>query len=300
MDDFIAKYSHPYKINSLEQLPANLFDLIRQQGLEVQACTDIFVIPQSSIVQQSRVHKVPHQALIFTPEGVVYVSEALSANMKSKVTWIAARDIFKIKLSLILLYGKLEIWGAGKEEPELICAEYNAVAHELLAPMLQQLLRLTWRNNPVENSVPLATAGDADLEPLSYSFSNGFKIRALQADEKMRAVVSQPEIIERHLKIFKHKICPNAALAITQQQIVLLEESQTTNGKYAWIFTFCPVYRLSSTEQVDDQEYHKIKIHLSAADSEAVEVIMDDPHARKWQEIWDKWVTPMIEKAPAQ
>jgi hypothetical protein len=52
-----------------------------------------------------------------------------------------AYDIFMIKLSLILLYGKLEIYGVQNVQIIKIEVEYNAVAHELLSPVLRELIK---------------------------------------------------------------------------------------------------------------------------------------------------------------
>jgi hypothetical protein len=82
------------------------------------------------------------------------------------------------------------------------------------------------------------------------------------------------------------------ALALTDQQMIILEEGKTTYGKYAWIFTFCPAYRLVKTEQMDYLTWRKVKIHLfPTADDEDIEVIMDRQHALQWQETWQKVIS---------
>jgi hypothetical protein len=178
-----------------------------------------------------------------------------------------------------------------QEKHSCINAEYNTVGYEMMAPFLKQLIKKTWKKNPAKASGAVLDDAGSGMDRLSYSFSNGFKIRALQAGEQVQAVVSQPEIVARKLKLFKQHVSPNIALAITTQQMIILEEGRTTNGKYAWIFTFCPAYRLLTLEQKDYRDWHKVKIHLSPMTAgDDIEVIMNSQHAREWQEAWQKVV----------
>ena len=137
---------------------------------------------------------------------------------------MAAEDILMTKLSLILLYGKLEIWGVQGERAIKIGAEYNTVAHRLLAPCLQNLIRSTWEGNPPAEASPLQNETFDELGEISYSFYNGLVSEAIQPGEVILGYIHQPELRNRSMKIFYRKIFGQTVIARTNQQIILLQE----------------------------------------------------------------------------
>ena len=230
---------------------------------------------------------MPPQALVFTRQGVLYISEPEKKDRVGTALWISSDDIFKIKLSLILLYGKLEIWGNQDAQVSKLEIEYNTVAHHLLAPILRQLIRKTWQKNSRNTANHPQDASFGMFEYISYSFYNGLTIEAIQPDEKVLGYVYQPEIRKPLLKVFYRKVFPQFVLALTDRQLILLQQDLKFKTHHEWIFTFIPLYRVQPLDLEAFEEWMKLTIHLLPESiQQKLEILLDAQNAEKWNHTW--------------
>ncbi len=81
-------------------------------------------------------------ALLFNKKGVFHISGATQPGFTAKYTYISANDILATRITLILLYSKLEI--SGLEQGMEIEVEYNTSSHHLLIPYINRLVRDAW------------------------------------------------------------------------------------------------------------------------------------------------------------
>lgn len=227
------------------------------------------------------------QALIFARDGILNLAEPFRKGQPGKTEWIAAVDILKIRLTLVLLYGKLEIWGAHAGQALKTELEYNAVAHHLLAPALRWLIRKTWQQNAAMNNPPAREMTLDGFESVSYSFYNGLRLEALQPEERLLGLIYQPEIQEPRLRFFHRKVAPRTALAITDQQLILLQEDLAYRAHHEWIFTFCPRYRVSRLAQTLGEARQKVTFHLHPESArQSVEVVLEPEKAQHLVSLW--------------
>ena len=169
--------SRPYTLKEINQLPVGLFELAGKHLPDYQPVEGIFVIPPDAIPKSSRKRKTVLEALVFTQRGVLHLAGPDKNGMGGSGIGLACSDILMIKLSLILLYAKLEIWGMQQEQAVKIEVEYNKISHHLLVPFLRNLIRSTWEwNLPGKVSRP-QNENLAELERNSYSLYNGLDER---------------------------------------------------------------------------------------------------------------------------
>lgn len=227
------------------------------------------------------------QALIFTREGVLNLAEPFREGRSGKAEWIAAEEILKIRLTLILLYGRLEIWGAHAGQPLKTELEYNTVAHHLLAPALRGLIRKTWQQNAAAKSRPARETTLNGFESVSYSFYNGLRLEALQPEERLLGLIYQPEIRAPRLRFFHRKVAPRTALAITDQQLILLQEDLAYRTHHEWIFTFCPRHRVSYLKQTPMESWQRVSFHLRPESvHQSVDITLESEKAQHLVSLW--------------
>ena len=278
----------PYFLRDVDQLPEALLDLAKSHLPAGQAIEGILVVPPETHKRGLGWRLNPLQALIFTQQGVLHLAAPSKKGRPEEAVWIAAEDIFKFKFSLILLYEKLEIFGAQNGQIIKIELEYHAVAHDLLTPLLRGLIRKTWQKNPDSLAQRPEDATFSKFVSTSYSFYNGLKNEAIQADELILGYVYQPEIHQPFLRNFYRRLFPQTAMALTGQQLILLQQDLANLSHHEWIFTFIPLYRIASIQPAGYKEWQKLSIHLlSGSQQQDIDVTLEPVNARKWNSIWN-------------
>jgi hypothetical protein len=179
----------------------------------------VFVNPPEVYARGYRAHLNPLQALVFTHTRILHVSESEQAG-----TWIAAEDILKVKMSMVLLYGLLETWTFHGGELSKIQVEYNTVSQRFLSPLSKAILRQTWNKNPPQRAPAVEDPTFPQLLDTSYSFYNGLTCEALQPGEVVTRYVYQPELHTSRLKVGQRKVFPQTLCALTNRQIILLQQ----------------------------------------------------------------------------
>ena len=278
----------PYLLPDLDQIPDPLSDLTRQYLPAGETVEGVFVIPPKMQAHGFRWRMDPLQALIFSQKGVLHVFETEKGEKEGSGTWVLAEDILKVRLSLILLYGKLEIWGAHSNQVSTITVEYNTVSHHVLSPLLKALLRKTWVENPTSNMPVQPDPTFPGFVKTSFSFYNGLKGEAIQPGESVLGHVYQPELREPVLKVFQRKVFPQTVLAVTNHQLILLQQDLKSKTHHEWIFTFVPVYRISQFSTEGIRDWQKITFYLAPEFADQnIEILFEAQNSQKFLTIWN-------------
>jgi hypothetical protein len=87
---------------------------------------------QSIIAFPPQIHHgwtyVPKQALLFTPTNVIHILASIWPSQEPQVTTLNGSGLLYMNVTLILLYGFLEISAEGPSTPTRISVEFNTVA----------------------------------------------------------------------------------------------------------------------------------------------------------------------------
>jgi hypothetical protein len=218
--------------------------LLAEQSLgSDEAVETIFFMPAHTfprkVDSRERMPWEAAQALLFTGHGLLHIQEGETAGQPASAVYIPADQLFYTRLTLILLYGQLEFFGFDGTTLQKIQVRYNAVRHDLLWPVLQRFLRSSWEKQPHPAMPDQTESLLQTLEAQSYKFRNGLTIFALQPEEQLLDFVYQPRIQRRSWGIFKRLIAPAALLAITEYELIFMEEGRTNPTQYGWYITFC-------------------------------------------------------------
>jgi hypothetical protein len=231
---------HPYPIQNLNELPLPLMQLANQYTHLFDSFDFMMVVPNQSFLKGLFGRRfVPQQALLFYPEGVLHLQDAKPQERAGKATLIEARDLRRLRSSLLLLYGKLEISAKKDDTTQEIEVEYNTIAHDRLKPFIQRLLRCSWAGSPAV-PVDLPRFELPEVAKLPFKFQSGLRVYGLQPQEELCGLVFQPEILEPRLGFFRRKISPNTLIALTDRQIVLIQEEIASTSNYGWVITYWP------------------------------------------------------------
>jgi hypothetical protein len=291
-DVFTRRTGHPYQVDTLGEMPDGLREAAEASLPADDPVRMIFVHPPQTVPKKfgsiGGMRPLPEQALLFTEQGVLYVLGGKMPGGAAQSTYLRGADLLYAQLTQVLLYGKLEFYGGSTETPTQIVLEYNSVRHDLIQPWLYRLLRLaTGQAHPAE---PAANLNDARLDELggqSFKFRNGYRGLAQQPGDRLLGFAFQPRLM-KHFGRFWHWIdLPSSLLALTESELILLEEGRTSATSYGYFVTFCPRVCVTGVETVPDGERQDVRVHLRrgplAADRQ---VTVENDAARTWQALW--------------
>jgi hypothetical protein len=277
---------HPYIIKKLEELPESLLRLAYNYTELLDSVDFMMVVPNQTFLKGLFGRRfVPQQALLFYPEGVLHLQDARSPDRSGQATWIEGRDLRWLCSSLLLLYGKLEIMAEKGSTVQKIEVEYNTVAHDLVKPFIQRFLQSAWTDIPpvIEDQLQFDLP---EFSQLPYKFQSGLRIYALQPQEKICGLAFQPEILQPRLRLLRRKVSPNTLLALSDRQVVLIQEEIASTSNYGWVITHFPRQHIRKIDSDPFNEWQAL--HILAGVSSGVEsktVILDPTIAEKWLHI---------------
>lgn len=243
---FARRPEHPYRVASLVSLSDELQQLAGQALPPGDAISAIFVIPEQMLPRDwtgvGGIHRVPEQALLFTAHGVVHAQVSAPDEQLAQARYLSGDHLFYARLFMILVYGRLELYGAVDGSLIQIIVEYNSVSQELIQPELYKLLRQAWQPLPVEKSSQNETGARLNnLELKSTKFCSGLRSYSLQRDERLLDFVFQPLIRKKKFGFSQQPVAPSSLVALTDRQLILIEEGLTSATSYGYFITFCPL-----------------------------------------------------------
>jgi len=252
----------------------------------------IFVIPQQIISKKFEglggIRSVPDQALLFTKDGLHHILGSSKPDQPGQVTYLRGDSLLYAHLSLILLYGRLELCGTNNGALTNIVIEYNAVSHHLVQPALHRFLRLSSGQAYPEKPYDETTRRFLyEIRKASYKYRRGLEDYALQTDDRLLGCVVQPPIVRRFLRVFRLRVAPPVLLALTQSQFIFIEEGMTSATSLGWYFTFCPRACITAIEFKPNNLWQDLCVHLRWGNVTAERrTKVEHDAAQDWQTFW--------------
>jgi hypothetical protein len=290
---FSRRSKIPYTISTPDELPQGLRKLALQ-NLETEAKVDtIFVVPMQQLASSfgvgRRTSQVPESALIFTDQGVLFVQNNSFEGQPILSTYIKNEHFCTMRLTLILLYGRLDLVGVQDNQPIKIEFVYNATGHELLKPVLHRFLHRSWTGQkgvlqtiPTENEKVLA-----ELFQQSLKFSNGLRNYGLQRNERLLGYAHQPRIVKRFFGLFPKIIVPGGVAAFSENGFVLMEEGTTNATSYGWFIVICHKSLIVDIVITAGEKLCKTAIKIKAgATTETINLEWEHQHAEELKALW--------------
>lgn len=272
---------HPVFIKSLGELPP---ELCSPQLTEETGATMIVFPPQ---IQRGR-HYVPRQALFFTADGVTHALASIWPGQPPQVTRLSNRDILYTRVTLLLLYGFLEVVGCGVDAPTRLAMEFNTVAWDKLAAPLRRLVESSRGGHiPPANPQPLPAEVRSRREGLPLKFKNGIRIHGLLEGEELQELVFQPGVRERLLFLFHRAVLANTLVLLTGQFVVVIqEELKVAQG---WVVSYIPRGNITQVTCQAKAEWNELVFQLDR-DGQTAEYVLrlGETVALEWKGIWEK------------
>jgi hypothetical protein len=297
--------AHPYPVEKIAELPDSLQRAILGSpwAAEEQVTSIFFVPPQTFYGGRTGPRDVPEQALLFTSQGVLHV-QASTSGEPARTAYLRGADLVYVHLSLLLLYGRLELVGEADGSLARVVVEYNTVGHDFLQPALHQLLRMAWEQpyGSLDEDPTVALLGQ--LEKQSLKFRNGLRHYGLQAGERLMGFVFQPGITRRYWGFFHRQVMPAALLALTNRQVIIVEEERKKQAQhaYGWLLTYCPRACVAGFEAQPREAWQDVRVRLARGGAMAErQVTLGNEAALNWQNLWarhgDKQPASVVELA---
>jgi hypothetical protein len=234
-------------------------------------------------------HYVPKQALLFIPSGVIHIMASIWPDHEPRVTRVNSRELFYIKITLMLLYGSLEIIALGDDLPTHLHMEFNTVAWAYLSVPLRQLLGATNPSNgaPVDEYNFSPTVQQA-VQELPLKFFNGLYIYGILPGEKLEALVFQPgtwSVWKRWLLFFRKPIIANTLLLITSNFIVGIQEE--LGVEYGWIITYTPRGNIERMQNQLRGNWNELTVLLKQGKQTAeCKFLLKGEVTEAWRKLW--------------
>lgn len=227
---------HPLVLKTVSDLPTEIQSPAVTRLIAGEVIQTIIFFPQQI---QRGWHYVPKQALLFTPTNVIHLLASVWPDQEPQVTYLESCGLMYMKVTLILLYGFLEIVTQGDDSPVRLGVEFNAVFWDLLSPPFRKLLQTTQATPaPPTDESTYSPAVQQALEKLPLKFSNGVRIHGVLPGEVLEELIFQPGTWKRWLLLFRKPISADTLLLLTSNYMVVIEEELGVGQ--GWIISYIP------------------------------------------------------------
>ena len=275
----------PRLLKRIEDLPVLLQQVYKSCPIPKKSLQAIFIAPQQIFYKHGK-KMVPEQALLFTSNEVIHLQAPSAKNPDGCCIVVNDNEIFFLRLTLVLMYARLEISASGLKGLSCIDLEFEVSGHPLIEPYLKKTLTKAWVKPADRKAKP--PDRNSLIAQLPYKFKNGLTLFALQPEEILQGCLYQPTIKEKVLGLFPREICPKIAIALTDRQLIFLEEIRARNElKYGWVITFCPLQKIQAVKVIHGRPLNQISFHLESqkVSSELVKQL-NDQLLKKWENLW--------------
>ncbi len=291
---YSRRAGHPYQAETVADLPAELRLLAEGSLLSDDPIRTIFVVPPQTLLQKAAgrggVRRLPVQALLFTTGGVLHLQGANPSGQAGQAVYLRSDSLIYAHLSLVLLYGRLELCGVSGGAQRRIVVEYNTVRHDLIQPELGRLLFLMGEPaHAVQSNDGMTGALLEKIQQRSMKFRNGLQIYALQPGDGLLDFVFQPRILKRYGRIFRRLAAPASLIALTGRELILIEDGPANTTSYGWRFTFCPRKNITGVETSPNGVWQDVQVHLAKGEIQANHrLTLENDAAQTWLSIWQR------------
>lgn len=242
-------------------------------------------------------HYVPKQALLFTSNDVIHIVASIWPDEEPQLTRLAGCGLMYLKVTLVLLYGFLEMVTQGQDSPARLGMEFNTVAWPCLSSPLQQLLQAAkppGRSKVRRTEINYSPLKEQALEHLPLKFSNGLKIYGLLPGEELEEFVFQPRTWKPWLYFFQRPVSANTLVLLTTNYMVVIdEELQVEQG---WILSYIPRNIITGIQSQACGLWNELSVQLKRGDqSVTYKLLLKNEFAEAWHTLWTqrggKWQT---------
>jgi hypothetical protein len=152
----------PYLVTSLVDLPGSLQHAAIQSVGSTEDLISICVFPGRTYLKNwYSWEKVSEQALLFTKNGILHIQAPASSDHDARTVSLHAADLLYAHLSLILMYGRLELVD---ESLSRVVVEFNAAGFDIIRVGIQDLLGTSCGRNTI--SIPDAPLAETVMNEL--------------------------------------------------------------------------------------------------------------------------------------
>jgi len=280
----------PYAVPSLADLPGSLQKAAIQSVGSTEKPILICVFPgRTCLKNQQSWEYVDEQALLFTGNGIFQIQAPTSPGQDARIIYLHALDLLYARLSLILMYGRLELVD---ESLSRVVVEFNAAGFDIIQAGLQELLGTSCGRNTF--SIPNAPQTQtvlSELGKLSFKFKNGLYLYGLLPEEHVLGFVFQPAIWGQRWHLFPLKMSETTLLALTDKQLIVVEEqSRSRFPAYGWIFTFYPRKAINNIGVTSSKVWQGLIIESkSRVGLTDQRILLEQVNSFAWQELWSQY-----------
>ncbi len=282
----------PYSVTSLADLPGSL----RQSAMQSVGSTDdlisICVFPGRTYLKNwFSWENVPEQTLLFTCKGIHHIQAPTFSHHDARIVSIRAADLLYARLSLILMYGGLELVD---ENLSRVIVEFNAAGFEIIQSSIQDFLRIISDKNAMPTSeAPPTKMLLSELGGLSFKFKNGLYLYGLLPEEQLIGFVFQPGIWGQRWHHFPLKLSETTLLALTDKRLIVIEEqSRSRFPAYGWIFTFYPRRVIQQIGVTSSRQWQELSVKIrSKTGLINRRILLEQVNGLAWQELWLRFGT---------
>jgi hypothetical protein len=188
----------------------------------------------------------PASVLALTARGWLLAAENQKGD--ATVTRIDFVHTLRVELTDILLHGALRIAFVADGGAQAVTIKFNTVMQHYYDEAVQLVL------DGMDGIEATPTVDQAEwdplLGPLPLKFRNAF-LKFTPRGERLLALVEWPAVFGARRRWFQHELAPEAVLALTDRELLLISEEKTWSwlrigraNKYGYIVTHCPLSRL--------------------------------------------------------
>lgn len=288
----------PYAVSALADLPDSLQPAARQSVGAADRLISICVFPgRTHLKDMAHWENIPEQALLFTDRGILHIQAPATSDDAAKLPVsrsLYAADLLYARLSLILMYGRLELVDKSLSR---VGVDFNAAGFDIIQAGLQHLLRTACGKDTLSiPDVPHTKTLLDELGELSYKFKNGLYLYGLLPGEHVLGFVFQPGLWGQRWHLFPLKKSETTLLALTDKQLIVVEErSRSRFPAYGWIFTFYPRHVIDRIDLTSGQRWQELKIRLKNSSGHSDRsILLEVPNGLVWQELWSQYGNPRL------
>lgn len=231
---------------------------------------------------------VPKQALLFTSTDVIHLAASIWPDEEAQITCLTGCGLMYLKVTLVLLYGFLEIVAQGQDLPSRLGVEFNTVAWLYLSSPLRKLLQAT----QPQARISLREAGGTysqntkqALEELPLKFSNGLKIYGLLPGEELEDLVFQPRTWKPWLYFFRRPVSANTLLLLTTNYMVVIDEE--LHVEQGWILSYIPRNIITGIQSQSSGLWNELLVQLKRGDQSVdYKLMLKNEFAEAWRTLW--------------
>ena len=274
---------HPSLLHNVSELPAELQSPAVTNLVKAKALETIMAFPAQ--IQHGWKY-VPKQALLFTSTEVIHLMASIWPDQEPQITSVNGRDLMYMRVSLLLLYGSLEIIAHGSDTLDQISMEFNTVAWYRMSEQLDKVLQASKATpcKQFENIIISANIRQ-DIKKLPFKFSNSVYMFGQLPGEELEELVFQPAINKRWLILGRRPLISNTVLLLTTNFMMVIQEDPSV--KLGWIITYIPRSNITRIQNQPGSLWNELTIQLDREkQTKEYKLALKDEVTQAWGEKW--------------